>query len=67
MTIIAAFMIGIVLGGIVCFFVAACIVAEHRFDKRKVYEDGYRHGAYDHGHKILRDDEYADYVNGERD
>lgn len=47
MTTVVAFIVGMKLSGIVVFFVCACIVAEHRYDARKVWEDGYTAGYTD--------------------
>ena len=42
-----AFVIGMVISGIVCFFVAACIVAEERGGAQKAYDEGYTQGYKD--------------------
>lgn len=47
LTTVIAFVVGIVLGGVVSFFVCACIVAEDRYETRKAWEDGYTAGYTD--------------------
>ena len=42
-----AFVIGMVISGIVCFFAAACIVAGERGDVQRAYDDGYTQGYKD--------------------
>ena len=42
-----AFCIGMVISGIVSFLVCSCIVAEERYDKTKVWADGYTAGYTD--------------------
>ena len=39
-----AFIIGLFVGGVVCFFVVSCIFIEKAHDKQKTYDEGYTDG-----------------------
>lgn len=41
---IIAFLLGLFIGGVVSFFVASCILVEHKWDRQKVYDEGYTAG-----------------------
>ena len=46
-----AFILGLCIGGIVSFFVTACIVSETRQQEESVYQAGYNAGYYDGLHQ----------------
>ena len=39
-----AFIIGLFIGGVVCFFVSSCICLKKTYDKQKTYDEGYTAG-----------------------